>query len=158
MAISQFQSGLEPKPAGGKLTINFPQPFSNGLPNVIVSPYWQDQVGFIETIISVTNTGFTVVSENKAPDYQVSWIAAAQDQQRTVNETVQSGLINKTAAGQLKITFPTAFTTPPNVVVSPYWPTEVGYIETIVEITKDHFTITSQNAGSNYQVSWIAVT
>jgi hypothetical protein len=71
---------------------------------------------------------------------------------------IQSGLINKTAAGELEIKFPTTFSATPRVVVAPYWGSRVGYVETIVNVSESQCTITSQNAGSNYYVSWIAVT
>ena len=78
-AYSLFQSGKVNKTAAGEMTITFPRPFSNAVPNVVVSPIWTRQVGQIETITKVTNTDFTITSGNADPEYFVSWIAAGTE-------------------------------------------------------------------------------
>jgi len=73
----QIDSGTALKNRTGALRINFSRRFSR-TPTVVVSPLWRGQnaqVAFVETITDVSNTGFTVVSDNAANNYYVSWIA-----------------------------------------------------------------------------------
>lgn len=76
--MPQFiQAGRAQKAGAGKLTIDFPKPFSK-IPIVVVSPFWQNvgaQVGNIETIDTVSLESFTIVSNNAATNYYVNWIA-----------------------------------------------------------------------------------
>jgi hypothetical protein len=75
-------------------------------------------------------------------------------------QIIKTGLVNKTAAGSLVITFESPFVTMPEIVVSPFWKNSgqgVGYIETITSISLESFTINSGNAASNYFVTWIAI-
>lgn len=72
-----IDSGSALKNQVGALRIEFNRRFPR-VPTVVVSPFWRGQnaqVGFVETITSVTTTGFTVVSNNAAPNYFVNWIA-----------------------------------------------------------------------------------
>jgi hypothetical protein len=75
---------------------------------------------------------------------------------------IQSGSKPKTAAGLLRVTFPSPFPHVPVVVVTPYWqgqtpPIEVNYKETVITITQNDFTVFSNNFAANYYVNWIAV-
>jgi hypothetical protein len=66
----------------------------------------------------------------------------------------------KSGTGPLTITFPTVFKAIPTVVASPFWQNstvQVSFPETIVQVTPESFTVTSDNADSTYFVSWIAV-
>lgn len=72
---------------------------------------------------------------------------------------IQFGCARKTAVECL-IPFARRFDTPPRVVVTPFWEEagrEVGHAETIDRVTEDDFVLFSNNAASNYFVSWIAV-
>lgn len=72
-----IQTGTAQKAAPGLLTIPFPQPF-NTLPVVVLSPFWQNannQSGNIDTIDTVSLSGFTVASLNASPTYFLNWIA-----------------------------------------------------------------------------------
>ena len=72
---------------------------------------------------------------------------------------IQFGCADKTAAECL-IPFARRFDTPPRVVVTPFWEEAgraVGDTETIDRVTEDDFVLFSNNAASNYFVSWIAV-
>lgn len=46
-------------------------------PVVVVSSFWlkNDDVGHAETITGVSTSGFRVTSQNKGPDFYISWIA-----------------------------------------------------------------------------------
>ena len=62
------------------VTITFPQPFSTSPVVVLLTPWWAEQgqeVGGRETLSHVDTTGFTFVSENKASNYYVMWLAVA---------------------------------------------------------------------------------
>lgn len=64
-----------------------------------------------------------------------------------------------------RITFARPFIAPPRVVLTPCWenarwedgPREVRHAETIGEVTEDHCLLFSDNAASDYLVSWMAV-
>jgi hypothetical protein len=74
-----IQHGKAQKIGSGNLQVFFDQPFSQ-LPTVVVSPFWSgknQQVGFIETITSISTTDFTITSENHDTIYYVQWIAVA---------------------------------------------------------------------------------
>jgi hypothetical protein len=73
---------------------------------------------------------------------------------------IESGKSLKRNGGPLSIKFSKSFTAPPNVVVTSFWENqglEVAHDETIESVSTTGFNITSQNAGPNYYVSWIAV-
>lgn len=77
-----------------------------------------------------------------------------------MGQVTQAGTTVKANTGALTINFPTAFTAPPVVSVSPFWQTSqasVGGIETISSVTATNFTVVSINGGANYSVNWIAV-
>ena len=79
----EIQSGIVNKHQGGIMEVRFPKPFSNGVPTVVISPNWQNQgqqVTNIETIYSVTNTYFNIISGNCGDNYYVSWIAIGPDE------------------------------------------------------------------------------
>ncbi|HEX3529503.1 MAG TPA: hypothetical protein VH988_20785 [Thermoanaerobaculia bacterium] len=73
------------------------------------------------------------------------------------------GLTPKYNLGSLKVPFYNYgpdFDEAPIVTVTPFWAgqsSQVGFVETLIEIDKDHFTVTSQNADPNYSISWIAI-
>jgi len=84
----------------------------------------------------------------------------AKVQAFVVTSGVQAGTVAKTAGGTLKVTFPKPFTGTPVVVLTPYWALQTsaaGSIETVVAITAEDFTLTSDNgAPQNYYVNWVA--
>jgi hypothetical protein len=76
---------------------------------------------------------------------------------------ILSGLTPKYDTGELNVAFYNygpEFGSAPIVTVTPFWKgagSQVGSIETLTEVTSDHFKLVSQNAGSNYYISWIAI-
>ena len=76
-----IDSGIALKSKTGSLRIRFNKNFTKA-PTVVVSSFWKgqnSQVGHVETIDSVNRNGFTVVSNNAADNYYVSWIAVQND-------------------------------------------------------------------------------
>ncbi len=77
-----IQSGKANKRSPGKLVISFDQPYPTP-PTVVISPYLREQgvaVGHIETIDEITVGDFTVVSNNNAGNYFITWIAIGDAQ------------------------------------------------------------------------------
>ncbi len=73
---------------------------------------------------------------------------------------VDAGTALKNRPGELRIRFSRNFPSPPVVVVSPFWRgqgSQVGYVETINSVSRNGFTVVSNNAANNYYVNWIAV-
>jgi hypothetical protein len=61
------------------LDVTFPGGTFTKKPIVLLSPFWEDsnvQVSYIDTITRVDVASFTVVSENRAPNYFVHWLAS----------------------------------------------------------------------------------
>lgn len=76
-----IQSGEANKSAQGSLVIPFERPFATP-PTVVISPYYRgqnNQVGSIETLDEITQEDFTVVSDNAAPNYFVTWVAVGEE-------------------------------------------------------------------------------
>lgn len=80
------------------------------------------------------------------------------------NFTLQYGRVFKQNNGAQFVPFSSGFTSPPVVVVSPYWLNGgiVGTVETINSIDVNGFVLNSNNSASNikgqpYYVDWIAV-
>jgi hypothetical protein len=60
-----------------RITIQFNITFSKP-PVVVIAPFWDGgggAVAWIDTILDVDTTGFTVESNNRASNYYVNWIA-----------------------------------------------------------------------------------
>jgi H-type lectin domain len=73
---------------------------------------------------------------------------------------IQYGTIAKYAAGQIEVQFAQPFASPPTVVLTPYWTSQmsaVGSIETVTGVTTGSFTLSSNNYGQTYFVNWIAI-
>lgn len=71
------QTGLALKNQQGKVMVRFQVPFAT-TPTVVLTPYWKNRASaaaFPETLDSVSREGFTIASNNAAPDYYVSWMA-----------------------------------------------------------------------------------
>jgi hypothetical protein len=76
----------------------------------------------------------------------------------TPQKIMAFGSITKFAVGKLEIPFGVTFSQPPTVFLTPHWPNgQVGFIETIVSVDKVSCVISSQNAGPNYDVHWLAI-
>ena len=72
---------------------------------------------------------------------------------------LQYGIAAKTAVSET-VEFARPFAGAPNVVISPFWDgqrAEVGHAETLERVQPTHFTVTSNNAASNYFVCWLAL-
>ncbi len=70
-------SGIANKSGGGLLRVYFPQAFKN-IPDVVISPWWNDQnagVGAIDTVTNVTPTYFELTSPNAAQNFFINWMA-----------------------------------------------------------------------------------
>lgn len=75
---------------------------------------------------------------------------------------VQSFQVGKTPKDTTTLTvhFPTPFASVPYVYVTPFWEDSrsgVGYVETIVNIEPDRFTVVSSSAAPNYYLNWLAI-
>ncbi|NLY44245.1 MAG: hypothetical protein GX066_09860 [Clostridiaceae bacterium] len=76
------------------------------------------------------------------------------------NRIIETGTTLKNRTGRLSIQFRKNFTRPPVVVISPYWRgqgSQVGYVETIESVSRNGFTVVSNNAADNYYINWIAI-
>jgi hypothetical protein len=74
--------------------------------------------------------------------------------------TIQYGIVHKPQAGQMRIQFNEPFPVIPVVVISPYLQranAQVRAVETINDIERDEFTISSPFGDANYFISWIAI-
>lgn len=81
---------------------------------------------------------------------------------RVPRSSIQSGIVHKPLAGPMTIQFNEPFPVVPVVVITPYLqnrnaPGQVEQVETISDINRGDFTITSNIADENYFVSWIAI-
>lgn len=73
---------------------------------------------------------------------------------------IDSGVALKNRTGRLRVQFTKNFTRPPIVVISPFWRgqgSQIGYVETIDSVTRNNFTVVSNNAAENYFINWIAI-
>lgn len=73
---------------------------------------------------------------------------------------VDYGRYRKNQPGKARIRFGFTFPRPPIVVITPYWKdqdSQVSYVETISNITRNGFTVVSDNYADNYYVNWIAI-
>jgi len=74
------------------------------------------------------------------------------------------GITAKPNTGSIQVNFSdyqgTEFDSQPAVTVTPFWEyqdTQVGYVETLIEVDTNYFTVTSPNFGSDYRICWIAI-
>ncbi len=77
---------------------------------------------------------------------------------------IVNGITPKPSTGSLQVNFSdyggAEFGSQPAVTVTPFWEyqeEQVGYVETLIEVDTNYFTVTSKNAGSNYRICWIAI-
>jgi hypothetical protein len=79
---------------------------------------------------------------------------------QTGTTLIQAGSYQKSTTGGYNVTFPRMFSSPPVVVVTPFWngqSAEVGSWETIDTISNQGFRGFSRNVASNYFVEWVAI-
>ena len=72
-----IQSGSYQKSATGQYTVNFSQSYA-APPVVMLTPFWNGQnsnVGYVETVDTISNSNFTAFSSNVASNYYVGWVA-----------------------------------------------------------------------------------
>jgi hypothetical protein len=72
-----IQSGSYQKSATGQYTVDFSQSYASS-PVVVLTPFWNGQnsnVGYVETLDTISSSGFTASSSNYASNYFVEWIA-----------------------------------------------------------------------------------
>jgi hypothetical protein len=75
----RIQRGFEPKRGGSgqDLHVSFEVPFE-GLPTVTVTTVWENytgEVGHVEFITQLTESGFVCTSRNAADGFGIMWIA-----------------------------------------------------------------------------------
>jgi hypothetical protein len=75
-----------------------------------------------------------------------------------VNLQIAAGQILKTSASPVFVQFTTPFAVTPTVVLTPNFPNEVTFVDTVTNVSDTGFTINSPNAGPNYYVNWVAIT
>jgi hypothetical protein len=176
-----LEFGRAPK-TGVSLTVPLRFPFAHP-PNIQVSPFWEGQrrgVGHAETLSRVDRRSFDVWSDNRAPDYFVSWLAAGTPRRDLppreaeglgrgwfVSEfrvgdmelrTQRGPLFRRGGAGFIGIGSP--FAAPPTVVVTPLWEGQgrgVSHAETITVIEPHAVRLAASNAAPNYFVSMLAI-
>jgi hypothetical protein len=141
--------------------IDFSNTLTNPDPVAILTPAWSGQVGYVETQISAAASEMSIASSNMAPSgYYVQYAAADRGRISGPSGVLETGSVNK-GQYRVRVYFSSPFAkAAPVVVVSPWWdkqPNGVGYVETIVKITKNYFEIVSGNAGENYFVNWMAL-
>lgn len=148
----------------GIVEINFPNgALSSPDPVILLTPFWQGSnagVGAIDTLDNSAASECTVASGNQANAGYLTAYVAANVGSGTVNgRTLTSGIANKPGSGPLRVYFPQAFNSTPNVVISPWWNDQnagVGAVDTITNVTPTYFELTSPNAAQNYFVNWMA--
>jgi hypothetical protein len=167
----QASFGALPIVAGNKAKttdiaeINFPSgALSSPDPVIMLTPFWLNStsgVGAVDTLDNSAASECTVASGNQASAGYFTAYVAANVGSGTVNgRTLISGIANKSAGGPLRVYFPQAFKSAPDVVISPWWNDQnagVGAIDTVTNVTPTYFELTSHNAAQNYFVNWMAV-
>jgi hypothetical protein len=161
------------------LTVPLGYPFARP-PNIQVSPFWDGQrsgVGHAETIGRVTRNSFDVWSDNRAPNYWVSWIAAGTWRTDLAPDESLPGwsyqdfpvrdMLVRTVRGRFRdahshpvLIGAPQFAAPPTVVVSPFWEGEnrgVGHAETLNWVEPHMLMLTAGNGAPNYFVSMLAI-
>jgi len=139
--------------------IDFSNPLTNPDPVAILTPTWSGSVGYIETQISAAASEMSISSANMAASgYYVQYAAADRGRVSGPSGVLETGSVNK---GQYKVRvyFSSPFGATPVVIVSPWWDKQsngVGYIETVVKVTRNYFEVVSGNSGENYFVNWMA--
>ena len=73
-----IQTGMVNKTSVGELVIHFEKEFKDA-PTVVVSPVWHQGVGYSETIKDISSVQCTIISDNHASDYHVTWIAIGEE-------------------------------------------------------------------------------
>ena len=73
-----IQTGMVNKTSVGELIIHFDKDFKYP-PTVVISPVWRQEVGHSETIKNISDSQFTIVSDNHASEYHVTWIAIGEE-------------------------------------------------------------------------------
>lgn len=149
-------------------------------PLIQVSPFWENQrsgVGHAETVGRVDPDSFDVLSDNRAANHFVSWVAVGSHQAvRAPREepgrwfasefqvrdmlvrTIRAGM---TAGGNQAIGFGIpAFAATPTVLVTPFWDGAgrgVGHAETLDLIEPHAVRVAAANGADNYFVSLLAI-
>jgi hypothetical protein len=132
-------------------------------PVVLVTPVWlhqTTQVSSIETVVqgSISQTGCKIVSSNFAPEnYYVNVVAIDSNTTKYGTLAFTEGAVIKTSA-QEDIDFTNTLTSPdPVAILTPTWPTPVGYVETQTSAAASEMSIASSNmAPSGYYVQYAA--
>lgn len=147
------------------LTINLP----NGRltapdPAMLLTLYWKGSVnppGAVETLVSSTASECKAISTSFAPsNFFVNYLACDLGCGNVGNRSVQTGIVNKTNAGVMRVYFQKTFDTVPTVFLTPWLDTSaggVGYVDTISTVEKEYFEYVSSNYGANFFVNWLAI-
>src|SRR3982751_4956950 len=65
-------------------------------------------------------------------------------------QVIVAGKWRKAAPGSVDIPFGMTFSEPPIVMLTPYWSSGVGYIDTVTRVERDRFQVTSRNNADDY--------
>lgn len=166
-----IQFGLEPKESVEK-RINFAESFGVEPVSVVISPYWEGargSVGHAETIHRIERDHFVVMSNNRASNYGVSWIAVGKRQGLTVSDnvvfpfsvgdlTIAAGRLHKPRGTTVSRTFSRGtfasavhsdygIDVNPVVQLSPHWDailSGVGHAETLSVVEQEPVTSSAE--------------
>jgi len=154
-------------------------------PGVQVSPFWnghRNGVGHAETLGRVAPDSFAVLSDNRASDYAVNWIAVGTQRAdlrpvgpwrfmeypigdhllRTYRIPIASGGVRDFAFETPDPADPSTppFAAAPTLLVTPFWEGQgrgVGHAETINAVEPYWFSLAGGNGAPNYSVSLIVI-
>jgi hypothetical protein len=161
-----INAGVHAKMQAGLTTINFADPLKSNDPVVLLAPQWTAPVAYTECLVGSAASEITTYSRNMAPGgaYSIEYLAADRGASSFQDSTTdftqfETGTYNKTGSGIYRIYFQSPFSLPPVIFLSPWWngtQGDLGYIETVLDVTNEYFDAVSGNAAANYFVNWMA--
>lgn len=140
-------------------------------PVVVISPFWDGSghgVGHTETIDSVADDHFVVISNNAASNYSVNYLAVGPRDGvefpdppifRIGDLLLQFGRQNRARPGLWAIPFTESYPSDRVMQVSPFWERQhrrVGQPETLRSGNPDTLILESGNAADNFYTMWTA--
>jgi hypothetical protein len=72
----QIQAGSVAKTTPGSITVAFEEPFL-AVPIVLLTPNYAFTVAGPDSVTDITETSFTITSNNSAVDYVLNWLAVS---------------------------------------------------------------------------------
>lgn len=135
-----------------KLTAPFQSP-----PIVLVTPVYNQAVGFEECVIKSSNKEVSIKSQNKAADYYVNILAISSGLHESGDFHVFAGKDNKTQASATFENYLANNPSFPVTIVTSKWTDRVLYVDTINNITSSEITETSQNIAPDYYTQYLSM-